>query len=123
MHRRKNTPAKKRILLSLWIITTIIKIKAETITKITEIATKTTKTLAVIKYTNNQMLTENPRDVTISARKKIAVHGDIQRRNIIRLRRSTKATSIIKPKDGLITISRNALNSILLTIKETIVMT
>ena len=59
----------------------------------------------------------------MSARKRIVVHRDIQRRNVIRLRRSIKAALIIKLKDGLITALRNALNSILLTVKETIVRT
>ena len=56
-------------------------------------------------------------------KKRIIVYKDIQRRNIIRLKRSIKATSVIKLKDGLITASRNALSSILLIIKETIVRT
>ena len=43
--------------------------------------------------------------------------------NIIRLRRSTKATLIIKLKDGLITALKNTSNSILLTVKEIIVIT
>jgi hypothetical protein len=41
------------MLLSLRIVATIIKIKAKTTTETTEIATKTTETLAVIKYTDN----------------------------------------------------------------------
>ena len=59
----------------------------------------------------------------MSAKKRIVIYRDIQRRNIIRLKRSTKAASVIELKDGLITASRNALSSILLTIKETIVRT
>ena len=43
--------------------------------------------------------------------------------NTIRLRRSIKAALVIELKDGLITASRNALSSILLTVKETIVRT
>ena len=62
-------------------------------------------------------------DVATSARKRIAVHGNIQRRNAIRLRRSTKTALAIKPRDGLTTTSRNALNSIFSTAKETIVRT
>ena len=77
MHRRRNTPAKKRILLSLQIVVTTIKIKAETITKITEIATKTTETLAVIEHIDNLIVTADLRDVTISIRKRIATYRDI----------------------------------------------
>jgi len=43
--------------------------------------------------------------------------------NVIRLRRSIKAALVIKLKDGLITVLRNVLSSILLTVKETIVRT
>ena len=56
-------------------------------------------------------------------KKRIAVYKDIQRRNIIRLKRSIKAALVIKLRDGLIAASRNTLSSILLTIKETIVRT
>ena len=77
LYRRKNTLAKKHILLSLWIVATITKIKAETMTKTTEIATKITKTLATIEYIDNQILIVNLRDVAMSARKRIAVYGDI----------------------------------------------
>ena len=59
----------------------------------------------------------------MSAKKRIVVYGDIQRRNIIRLKRSIKAASVIKLKDGLITASKNTSSSILLTVKETIVRT
>ena len=59
----------------------------------------------------------------MSTKKRIAVYKDIQRRNIIRLKRSIKAALIIKLKDGLITALRNALSSILLTTKEKIVRT
>ena len=65
------------------------------------------------------MLTKDLKDVAISTKKRIAVYKDIQRRNIIRLRRSIKAALVIKPKDGLITALRNTLSSILLTVKET----
>ena len=41
----------------------------------------------------------------------------------MRLKRSIKAASVIKLKDGLITALKNALNSILLTVKETMVRT
>ena len=116
MYRRKNTPAKKHILPSLQITATIIKIKAETTTKIT-------KTLAAIKYTDNQILTTNLRDITISTKKRTAVYKDIQRRNAIRLKRSIKAISVIKLKNSLITALKNTSNSILLTAKETIVKT
>ena len=69
------------------------------------------------------MLTADLRDVAMSARKRIVVYEDIQRRNAIRLKRSIKAALVIKLKDGLITALRNTLSSILLTIKETIVRT
>ena len=55
------------------------------------------------------------------ARKRIAVHRDIQRRNVIRLRRTIKAISVIELKNGLITALRNISSSILLTIKEKII--
>ena len=70
---------------------------------------------------DNQILTADLRDVAISAKKRIIVYKNIQRRNIIRLKRSIKATSVIKLKDGLITALKNTLSSILLTIKKTIV--
>ena len=56
-------------------------------------------------------------------KKRIVVYRDIQRRNIIRLKRSIKAALVIKLKDSLITALRNALSSILLTVKEIIVRT
>ena len=59
----------------------------------------------------------------MSAKKKIIVYRDIQRRNIIRLKRSIKAALVIKLKDGLIITLKNALSSILLTTKEMIVRT
>ena len=59
----------------------------------------------------------------MSTKKRIAIYRDIQKRNIIRPKRSIKATIVIKLKDSVITTLRNALNSILLTIKETIVKT
>ena len=59
----------------------------------------------------------------MSAKKRIIVYRYIQRRNIIRLKRSIKTALVIKLKDGLITALRNTLSSILLTIKETIVKT
>ena len=59
----------------------------------------------------------------MSAKKRIIVYGDIQRRNVIRLKRSIKAALVIKLKDGLITALKNTLSSILLTVKEMIVRT
>jgi hypothetical protein len=83
----------------------VAKIKAETMTETTtEIATETTA---------------DPGDVAMSARKRIADHGNIQRWNAIKLRTSTKAASAIEPEDGSTTASRNASNSISLTAKET----
>jgi len=70
LYRRRNTLAKKRILLSLRIVITTIKIKAETTTEIT-------KTLAAIKYTDTLIATADLRDVTISIRKRIAAYRDI----------------------------------------------
>ena len=46
-------------------------------TEITKIITEMTKTLAVIKYIDNQILTADLRDITISAKKKIIVYKDI----------------------------------------------
>jgi hypothetical protein len=82
-----------------------------------------TKTSAAIKYINNQILTADPRDIATSARKRIIIHKDIQRRNKIRLKRCIKAALVIKLKDSLITALRNTLSNILSTIKETIVRT
>ena len=82
-----------------------------------------TETLAIIKYMDIPIVTADPKDIAISVRKRIATYGNIQRRNIIRLRRSTKAALMIKLKDGLITALGNTLSSILLTIKEMIVRT
>ena len=59
----------------------------------------------------------------MSTKKRIIIYRDIQRRNIIRLRRSIKAALVIEPKNSLITALRNALSSILSTRKETIVRT
>ena len=59
----------------------------------------------------------------MSTRKRIIIHGDILKRNIIKLKKSIKAALVIKPKDSLITALKNTLSSILLTIKETIVRT
>ena len=59
----------------------------------------------------------------MSAKKRIVVYRDIQRRNIIKLKKSIKATLVIEPKDGLTAALRNTLSSILLTVKETIVRT
>ena len=124
MYKRRNTLVKKYILLFfLQIIATTIKIKTKTITKITKIITKITETLAVIKHINNQILTANLRDVAIFTKKRIIVYKDIQRRNIIRLKKSIKAALIIKLKDSLITALKNTLSSILLTVKETIIKT
>ena len=74
MYRKRKTPIKKYILPSLWITTTIIKIKAKTITKI---ITKIIKTLAVSKYIDNQILTADLRDIAMSAKKRIIIYGDI----------------------------------------------
>jgi len=70
LHRRRNTPVKKYILFFLWIAATTVKIKAETITE-------TTETPAAIKYIDNQILTTDLKDIAMSARKRIAVHGNI----------------------------------------------
>ena len=74
LYRKRKTPVKESILPSLQIDATTIKIKAETITKI---ATKITETLAVIKYTDNQILTVDLRDIAISAKKRIIIYKDI----------------------------------------------
>ena len=123
LHGRRNTPAKKHILPSLQTTATTVKIKAKTITKTTKIATKITKNLAVIKYTDNLIVTTDLKDITMSARKRIAIYRDIQRRNIRRLKRSIKAALVTKPKNNLITVLRNTLSSTLLTVKEIIVIT
>ncbi len=46
-------------------------------TKTTEIATEMTETLAAIEYTDNQLLTIDPKDIVMSAKKRIAIHKDI----------------------------------------------
>ena len=70
LYRKRKTPVKEYILLFLWIAAIITKIKAKTITETAEIATKITKTLAIIKYMDNQILTADLRDVAMSAKKK-----------------------------------------------------
>ena len=120
LYRKRKTLVKKYILPSLRIAATTIKIKTATTTKI---ATKTTKISAVTKYIDNYILTVDLRDIAISTKKRIIIYRDIQRRNIIRQKKKYKAALIIKLKDGLITALKNSLNSILLTIKETIIIT
>ena len=61
----EGTPQLRIILSSLQIAAIIIKIKAETTTETTQIATETTETLATIKYTNNPIVTADPRDAII----------------------------------------------------------
>jgi hypothetical protein len=100
--------SKTRLRRTLQTTDTIVtKIEAETTTGMTE-TTKTTADLG---------------DVATFARKRIAIHGNIQRRNAIRLRRSTKTALAIEPRDSLTTALRNALNSTFSTTKETIVRT
>jgi hypothetical protein len=106
LHGKRNTPVKECIPPSLRIAATTIK--AETTTETTEIATKTTADLG---------------DVAMSARKRIADHGNIQRRNATRLRKSTETASTIELRDGLTTALRNALSSMFSTAKEIIVRT
>jgi hypothetical protein len=53
----------------------VAKIEAETTTEIVTEMTETTKTLVTIRHTD----TVDPEDVAMSARKRIAVHGNIQR--------------------------------------------
>ena len=120
LYRKRKPLVKECILLSLRIAVTVIKIKAKTIT---EIATEITETLAVIEYIDNQILTADLRDIATSVRRRIVIYRDIQRRNVMRLRRSIKAALVIKLKDSLITALRNALSNILLTTKKTIVRT
>ena len=67
LYRKRKTLVKKYILPSLQIAAIIIKIKAKTTT---EIVTEITKTLAVIKYIDNQILTADLRDVATSTKKK-----------------------------------------------------
>ena len=85
--------------------------------------TKTTKTSAIIKHINNQILTADLKDTAMSARKRIAIYRDIQKRNVTRLKRSTKAALVIKLKDSLIAALKNASSSISSTAKETTVRT
>ena len=77
LYGRRNILIKKCVLFSLWIAAIIIKIKAETITKITEIATEMTETLAVIEYIDNLIAIVDLKDVAMSARKRIVVYRDI----------------------------------------------
>ena len=72
---------------------------------------------------DNQILTTDPKDIAISVRKRIARHRDIQKRNIIRLKRSIKAVSVIELEDGLIAALKNISSSIPLTAKEMTVRT
>ena len=72
---------------------------------------------------DNLILTADPKGIATSAKKRIAIYGNIQRRNATRPKRSIKAALATKPKDDLTTVSRNTLSSILLTAKKTIVMT
>ena len=74
MYRKRKTLIKKHILPSLRIAATTIKIQAETIT---EIITKITETLAIIKYIDNQIPIANLRDIAISAKKRIIIYRDI----------------------------------------------
>ena len=46
-------------------------------TKTTKIVTETTETLAAIKYTDNLIVIADLKNITMSTRKRIAVHGDI----------------------------------------------
>jgi hypothetical protein len=113
LHRRRNTLVKERILPSLRITATIIKTK--TTIKTTGIATKTTtettETSVAVEHTDNLIATADPGDVAMSARKKTANHGNIQRRSGQEQRRPTRASST--------TASRNALSSTSSTAKET----
>jgi hypothetical protein len=59
----------------------------------------------------------------MSARKRIAIYRTIYIRNTIRPKRSTKATSVTRPKDNLTTTLRNTLSSTSLTMKGTIMRT
>jgi hypothetical protein len=59
----------------------------------------------------------------MSARKRIAIYGSIYIKSIIRPRRSIKTALVTRPKDNLTTALRNALSSILLTMKGTIMRT
>jgi hypothetical protein len=77
LYRRRNTLIKECILPSLQIAVIIIKIKTETITEITEIVTKIIKTLAVIKYMDNLIVTVDLRDVAISTKKRITIYKNI----------------------------------------------
>ena len=74
MYGKRKTLVKEYILPSLQIAATIIKIKAKTTT---EIVTKTTKTLAEIKHTDNQILIVDLRDIAIFTRKRIVIYKDI----------------------------------------------
>ena len=77
LYKTRNTLVKKYILPFLRVAAITIKIKAETTTKLTEIATEITKTLAVIKYTNNLIVIVDLKDIATSIKKSIAVYGDI----------------------------------------------
>ena len=77
LYRKRKTPVKEYILLFLQIAATTIKIKAKTITKRAKIVTKITKTLAVIKYIDNLIVTVDLKDVAMSTRKRITIYRDI----------------------------------------------
>ena len=49
-----------------------------------------TKTLTIIKYMDNLIITADLRNITMSTKKRIIIYKNIQRRNIIKLKRSVK---------------------------------
>ena len=77
LHGKRNTPVKKCILPFLQITAITIKIKAETTTEITKIATEMTETLAIIKYIDNLIVIVDLKDVAMSIKKRIVIYRDI----------------------------------------------
>jgi hypothetical protein len=113
LHKRRNTLVKERILPSLRIAATIIKTETtiETTGIVTETTTKTTETLVAVEHIDNLIATADLGDVAISARKKTANYGNIQRKSGQERRRPTRASST--------TALRNALSSTSSTAKAT----
>ena len=74
--------------------------------------------------TNNNIdrqIVIDSKDIVIFARRKTTVYRNTLTRNTVRQGKSTETILIVKLKDTIVTILRNTLNSILLTIKGIII--
>jgi hypothetical protein len=117
LHTRKSKTRLRRTLRTVDIIVT--KIAAVPPTVHPTVVVVTDRLAATVETTIEPPI--DRKHVATSARKRIAVYGSIQKRNAIRLRKSTKAASATELKDGLTTALRNASSSMSPTTKETIV--